>query len=343
MSTGILRSSEHPKKQEAKEFIMEHPNLGTTVRFINGDSFEFLENCTPGSYDAVFTDIPYNVLNGYKGAEFDETPFNIEKLVKLAAKALKDDGIFITFCASTQLERLETILGHHFDGGVRDGVWLKTNPDPKKIGPTNAKENFVVAWRRGSMLHARENRWNAVVSAICSGKEPLKEFDPEKGKLEKVHGTQKPIEMTVRLFNRLVPEGACVLDTCAGTGAIGRASYHSGRHYTGIELDRHFFERGVEAFRDETYMNLCRLRAKKAEMKHGEIMLKAIRRILIKNKDISERAATEEGWEDIQGLFKKLSGYKFLMHSGKVTTSGLQGLILMALLALLVAFLVHAK
>jgi len=339
MSTIVSLTKEHSIEKSAKEFTYTHPKLGVTCRFINGDSFEFLKNCPPGSYDVVFTDIPYNVLIGYKGAEFDEDPFDIEELVKLAAKALKHNGIFITFCASTQLERLETILADHFDGGVRDGVWIKTNPDPKRIGLTNAKENIVIAWRKGSTLHVRANHWNAVISPICSGNEPLKEFDPVEGKMVKVHGTQKPIEMLVRWINRLVPEGAHVLDLCAGTGAIGRACYHSGRYCTGIELNRRFFEQSVEAFRDEKYMELCRKRAKKAEMKHGDTMLKAIRRILINNKDISEKAATDEGWEEAQGLFKKLSGYKLLMHAGKTDIVNLWALIIMALVVGLIAIL----
>ncbi|MBI9079510.1 MAG: hypothetical protein JEY79_07205 [Pseudodesulfovibrio sp.] len=235
-------------------------------------------------------------------------------------------GAVVIFCSSLQLERLENELAKHFDGGVSHGVWVKHNPDPKKSGPTNAKENFVVAWRKGcTKLQKKKTPWNVLSSPICMGNELLKQWCAAKGKMVSVHRTQKPIEVLARILKRFIPEDAHVFDPCAGTGAIGRACVITGRNCTGIELDPHFFEKGAEAFQDADYMQLCAERAKRADTTHGEVMLNDTEKILKKAGIPADLLGT------IRTKMEKLSGYKLLSNAGKIELTSLWWLLAMGI------------
>lgn len=53
----------------------------------------------------------------------------------------------------------------------------------------------------------------------------------------RVHSTQKPDELMLRLVRHLVPAGGIVYDPCAGSGSTGAAAVAAGYRFLGIELD----------------------------------------------------------------------------------------------------------
>lgn len=327
MSTIVSLSKEHTSENSTKEFTYTHPTLGVTCRFINGESFAFMESCPPGTYDAIVTDIPYNVLKDPK-AKFDGPSFDIERFIPLARRVLADHGILITFCASLQLERLERLLSDHFDGGVRDGVWVKNDPSPKIWGPINAKENFVIAWPkiRTDIHNAGKAPWNVISSPKCHNTERIMDQDENK-----LHCTQKPVEMTARMLRRFVREGDHVFDPCAGTGAIGMACIQTGRNYTGIERETEYFNRGTEMFHDEKHMAMCAERAKRSETTHHEAILTGIKKSINSNVEV-----TDDQWNAIKEGITKIRGFAMLKHMGY---THIPSLCLLIMLALVVGFI----
>lgn len=59
---------------------------------------------------------------------------------------------------------------------------------------------------------------------------------------ERVHPTQKPVELLEYLVKTYTNEGDVVLDNCMGSGSTGVACINTGRRFIGIELDKKYFE-----------------------------------------------------------------------------------------------------
>jgi DNA modification methylase len=78
---------------------------------------------------------------------------------------------------------------------------------------------------------------NVWIFSICSGRERLKD---EKG--EKVHPTQKPVELLKRVILTSTKEGDLVLDPLAGVGTTGYVAKALNRHFVMIEKNRKYVE-----------------------------------------------------------------------------------------------------
>ena len=69
----------------------------------------------------------------------------------------------------------------------------------------------------------------------------LIEFDGVNSK-ERLHPTQKPVDLLEYLIKTYTNEGETVLDNCMGSGSTGEAAIKTGRKFIGIEQDPVYFE-----------------------------------------------------------------------------------------------------
>ena len=58
----------------------------------------------------------------------------------------------------------------------------------------------------------------------------------------KVHPTQKPVELLEYLIKTYTNEGMTILDNCMGSGSTGVACINTNRNFIGVELDDTYFE-----------------------------------------------------------------------------------------------------
>ena len=65
------------------------------------------------------------------------------------------------------------------------------------------------------------------------------EFSRDKNRL---HPTQKPVELLEYLVKTYSNEGETVLDNCMGSGSTGVACMNTNRKFIGIELDKGYFD-----------------------------------------------------------------------------------------------------
>ena len=72
---------------------------------------------------------------------------------------------------------------------------------------------------------------------ICSGKERIKDEDGNK-----VHSTQKPIELLKRVILTSTKEGDLILDPMAGTGTTGYVAKMLERGFVMIEKEQEYVE-----------------------------------------------------------------------------------------------------
>ena len=107
-------------------------------------------------------------------------------------------------------------------------IWKKNNKTPNRWYMKNCE--FILFFRKGKSFPI-----NNMGSSQCI------ECDNISGK-NKLHQTQKPIELLEYLIKTYTNESDLVLDSTMGSGSTCVAAKNLNRKYIGIELDEEYFE-----------------------------------------------------------------------------------------------------
>ena len=68
----------------------------------------------------------------------------------------------------------------------------------------------------------------------------------------RIHPTQKPTELYEWLINNYAKDGDIIFDPMGGSFSSRIAAYRLGYDYVGCEIDKNFFDKGCERFKNET-------------------------------------------------------------------------------------------
>lgn len=222
----------------------------------NIDCLEGLRDVPDKSVDAVITDPPYFLSMGHAGDRenaqrvmltsnrtFNDLaiakPF-YQQLFREYARVLKEDGAFYFFTDWRGYAFYFPILNAELP--VRNMiVW------DKKSGPgsyyTYTHELIVYGTYASKLRHrGGTNVWR--LPAFSSGARSTNG--------EKVHPTQKPVELIAKMIEDSTDPGAVILDTFMGSGTTAVAAMRTGRHYIGFELDEHYHAIAMERIARET-------------------------------------------------------------------------------------------
>lgn len=227
------------------------------------DNFQNRKRYNIPKAQLVLTDIPYNIGNDaygsspkwYKdgdrkngesklaGKQFFDTDknFNLNeffhfcsKLVKPEPKKTGDAGCMIVFCAFEQMFTLIEVAKKY---GFKKYINLNFY---KNYSPQVLKANMrIVGNTEYALLFYREklpkfnNNGKMVMNSL-----PM----PRDNVTEKIHPTQKPIEMLKDLIRLFTDEGDVVIDPCAGSGSTLLASNMIHRNSYGFEIKKQFVE-----------------------------------------------------------------------------------------------------
>jgi len=234
----------------------------SSSKYILGDSLIELKKLKDHSVDMVFCDPPYNLqlsktlyrpdATKVSGVNDDWDKFNNFQDYDIFAKTwlseikriLKPDGCLWVIGSYHNIYRIGYILQNLNFWILNDIIWRKTNPMPNFKGTrfTNAHETLIWASNsKGSkytfnyqtMKKLNDNkqmRSDDWLINICSGKERLKDV-----KNKKLHNTQKPEELLLRVILSSTKPGDLVLDPFFGTGTTGVVCKKLGRKFIGIE------------------------------------------------------------------------------------------------------------
>ena len=77
----------------------------------------------------------------------------------------------------------------------------------------------------------------------------LFKFDNRTG--DKIHPTQKPVELYAFLLRKYAKSGGVIFDPMMGSQSSRIAAYKMGFDYVGCELDKEYFDKGCERFAKE--------------------------------------------------------------------------------------------
>lgn len=206
-----------------------------------GDCIEVMKSLDDKSVELCLTDIPYDVINrdsnGLRNLDknkADIATFVLEDFLSEVNRVTA--GSVYIFCGTEQVSEIRKTL---IDYGMstRLIIWEKTNPSPM---------NGQYIWLSGVECCVYGKRRGAVFNGHC--KNTVLRYPCGRNKL---HPTQKPLDLIEYLVLMSSNEGGLVLDPCMGSGTTGVASVKNGRRFIGIELDQGYFEIAKERIESE--------------------------------------------------------------------------------------------
>ena len=212
----------------------------------NGDFFELIKHIPDESIDLIVTDPPYNMDHSTGGCtnrairdkwrgniKAGNTIMDFDIRIKFSAwlpelyRVLKSSSHCYIFCNDKNLQEL---LNEATKVGFRESnilVWIKNNATPNRYYMKNCE--FVLFFRKGKAKPIKN-----------MGSKCAVEIKNINGK-EKLHPTQKPVDLIQMFIENSSNEGDFVLDPFMGSGSTGVACVRTNRNFIGIELAEKYF------------------------------------------------------------------------------------------------------
>lgn len=223
------------------------------IELFQGNCLEIMKDIPDKSVDMILCDLPY----GTTQCKWD-TIIPFEDLWKQYNRVIKTDGAIVLFGSepfSSSL-RMSNIKKYKYDW-----VWDKKqagNVLNAKRQPLKTFENIIVFNTKSYYPQMRTGKLRKKgglnKQPEITGKVDLNyttyndkyypiailEFS-NANKRNRLHPTQKPVELLEYLINTYTKENETVLDNCMGSGSTGVACKNLNRNFIGIELDECYF------------------------------------------------------------------------------------------------------
>ena len=242
-----------------------------TNKIIHGDALETLKKIPENSIDLVFMDPPYflqlpkkklkrwNVKSDVEGVDDEWDKFNsfeeydefISTILEEIRRVMKENATIWVISTYHSIYRIGKMLQDKKYWILSNIIWAKSNPMPNWLGVrfTNATETLIWASKdkevkkytfkkelakKYGVGKVGANIW---LIPLCTGKERLKD---ENG--NKIHSTQKPLELLKRIIEITSNEGDLILDPMAGVGTTGYVAKTLNRKFIMIEKEDKYID-----------------------------------------------------------------------------------------------------
>ena len=241
----------------------------SSSKYILGDTLIELKKLKDHSVDMVFCDPPYNLQlsktlyrpdsTKVSGVDDDWDKFNnfqdydifTKTWLSEVKRILKPEGSIWVIGSYHNIYRIGYALQNLNFWILNDIIWRKTNPMPNFIGTrfTNAHETLIWAANSKSSKYTfnyqtmkklndnKQMRSDDWLINVCSGQERLKDTNNQK-----LHNTQKPEELLLRVILSSTKPGDVILDPFFGTGTTGVVCKKLGRKFIGIEKNANYIK-----------------------------------------------------------------------------------------------------
>ena len=236
------------------------------IEIHNDDCLNVFKTINDNSIDLIVSDIPYKIVSGgctkdpvkiratkFMGGMLDRYNSEAHNLIK-SGKIFKHNDIKF----SEFLPSLYRILkdDSHCYLMVNGRNLNELQNEAEKVG---FKYQNLLVWDKGN---ATPNKWymNACEFILFLRKGKAKNINNLGSKTilsvpnvrNKMHPTEKPVELMQILIENSSNENDTVLDPFMGSGSTGIACLNTNRNFIGIELDKTYFDIAKERIENET-------------------------------------------------------------------------------------------
>lgn len=194
------------------------------------DGFALARALPDRSVSHIIADPPYDerthkgVRSMADGGSAVEVNFDVMRDWGVVPELIRvADRWVVCFCTMLMLHRYEEAAGP--EAWIRDGIWHRTNSAPQITGdrPAQGCEGLAIMHRAGV------KRWNG------GGHQAFWEGPIEKPE-RRIHETQKPEWLMIKLVEQFTDPGDIVFDPTAGGATTGVACIRLGRRFIGCEI-----------------------------------------------------------------------------------------------------------
>lgn len=222
---------------------------------IHGDCLEVMNEIPAGSVDMILCDLPYGTTQN----EWDSM-IPLEKLWLHYKRVIKNNGAIVLTaqtpfdkilgCSNLEMLRYEWIWRKELGTG-----FLNANKMPLKnhenvlvfykelptYNPQLERGEKYTTKRSGNGTNYGKNSIDVVITKNEGMRHPktVITFDRD---YEKLHPTQKPIELFRYLIETYTDPGETILDNCIGSGTTAAAALSCGRNFIGIEKENAYVD-----------------------------------------------------------------------------------------------------
>ncbi len=204
------------------------------IKLIQGDCLEKMKDIENGSVDMILTDPPYGMdfQSNYRSEKYGKIK-NDKDLSWLndwsdeCFRVAKNDSAHYVFCSFHNVDKFKLALERNFK--IKNMlIWEKNNTSMGDLKADFApKYEMIIFIQKGRRL-------------INGKRDPnILKFNRTGNKL---HPTQKPVDLLEYLISKFSDKNETVLDMFAGSGSTGVAAKSLNRSFIGIELDEGYFK-----------------------------------------------------------------------------------------------------
>ena len=242
-------------------------NINNNIEIYQGDCLDLMQNIPDKSIDMILCDLPY----GTTACKWDSIiPF--DKLWEQYNRIIKDNGAIVLFANEPFASLLRT---SNLDMYRYDWIWNKGKPsnfqlmnfqcgrvqelllvfskakacytktgnsilyNPQMSDREKPRKANAKIYGKNSLLHHYNTKDNL---KVYDKKYPISILNFNPVIQNKLHPTQKPVDLLEYLIRTYTDEGLIVLDNCMGSGTTGVACINTNRKFIGMELDENYFE-----------------------------------------------------------------------------------------------------
>lgn len=228
----------------------------------NIDCLEGLAEIPDKSVDAIITDPPYFLSMGHAGCKTNATrsdslqsnrtfndlaictPF-YKQLFSEYRRVLKDDGSFYFFTDWRGYAYYFPLINAELP--VRNMLVWDKKGGPGSFYSFNHELIIFGTYKNKTKAGVGSSVWR--LAAFSSGAKATNG--------DKVHPTQKPVEVITKMIEDSTEPGAVVLDTFMGSGTTAVACLQTGRNYIGFELDEKYHAIAQQRIADTVDSLVC--------------------------------------------------------------------------------------
>ncbi len=210
--------------------------LNNNIEILNGDCCQLIKKLPDASVDAIITDPPYFLgmtHNGAKGSFNDLTickPF-YELLFSEYKRVLKPDSCIYFF---TDWRGYAFYIRFSIQFFAKNClIWQKL---ARPIMNNYGFGYEMILFSGKTKTADTKGLFSNIIQNIKSFNNGAKKTNGEK-----LHPTQKPVELIEKFIIDSTNEGNTVLDTFMGSGTTGLACINTNRRFIGMEIDLGYF------------------------------------------------------------------------------------------------------